>query len=83
MKMLTEQERSMTHIAYGSGGASAGKVTLDAILAPANMALDVLREWRRRHRSRLELASYSYHERNDLGFSADWDAEIQKPFWSK
>lgn len=73
----------MTHIAYGSGGASAGKATLYAFLALAEMAVDVLREWRRRYRSRLELASYSYHERNDIGFSADWDAEIQKPFWRK
>ena len=36
-----------------------------------------------RHRSRLELASYSHDQRKDLGFSADLDCEITKPFWKR
>jgi len=37
--------------------------------------------WWHRYRSRLELASYSHDQRKDLGFSADVDGEIAKPFW--
>jgi uncharacterized protein YjiS (DUF1127 family) len=43
----------------------------------------LVREWWRRYRSRLELASYSHDQRKDLGFSADVDGEIAKPFWKK
>ena len=46
-------------------------------------AYALIREWRRRARSRLELASYSREERKDLGFAANLDAEIAKPFWRK
>ena len=45
--------------------------------------LALLREWRRRSRSRWELSSYSYHERADLGFAPEFDAELTKPFWRK
>jgi uncharacterized protein YjiS (DUF1127 family) len=41
----------------------------------------LVREWWRRYRSRLELASYSHDQWKDLGFSADVDCEIAKPFW--
>jgi len=41
----------------------------------------LVREWWHRYRSRLELASYSNDQRKDLGFSADVDGEIAKPFW--
>ena len=73
----------MPDIAYRSRSASAENTTLTAILAMAKMAGAVVREWRRRYRSRRELALYSYHERNDLPFAADVDAEITKPFWRK
>ena len=43
----------------------------------------LVREWWRRYRSRLELASYWHDQRKDLGFSADVDGEIAKPFWKK
>ena len=43
----------------------------------------LLREWHRRSRSRFELSNYSYHERADLGFAAELDAELSKPFWRK
>jgi uncharacterized protein YjiS (DUF1127 family) len=43
----------------------------------------LVQEWWRRYRSRLEIASYSHDERKDLGFSADVDGEIAKPFWKK
>jgi uncharacterized protein YjiS (DUF1127 family) len=46
-------------------------------------AYALVREWWRRYRSRLELASYSHDQRKDLGFSADVDGEIAKPFWKK
>ena len=52
------------------------------ILALLRRTAGVLREWHRRYRSRYELASYSLHERADLGFAASsLDAEIAKPFW--
>jgi uncharacterized protein YjiS (DUF1127 family) len=43
----------------------------------------VVREWRRRARSRAELAMYSQGERADLGYAAELDAEIGKPFWRR
>jgi uncharacterized protein YjiS (DUF1127 family) len=43
----------------------------------------LVREWWHRYRSRLELASYSHDQRKDLGFSADVNGEIAKPFWKK
>jgi uncharacterized protein YjiS (DUF1127 family) len=43
----------------------------------------LVRDWWQRYRSRLELASYSHDQRKDLGFSADVDGEIAKPFWKK
>jgi len=46
-------------------------------------ACALVREWRRRSRSRWELASYTYDERRDLGFAAEVDDEIAKPFWRK
>jgi uncharacterized protein YjiS (DUF1127 family) len=49
--------------------------------AAGTSAYALVREWWRRYRSRLELASYSYDQRKDFGFSADVDGEIVKPFW--
>ena len=43
----------------------------------------LVRDCWHRYRSRLELASYSHDQRKDLGFSADVDGEIAKPFWKK
>jgi len=43
----------------------------------------LVREWWHRYRSRLELASFSNDQRKDLGFSADVDGEIAKPFWKR
>ena len=40
----------------------------------------LVREWWRRYRSRLELASYWHDQRKDLGFSADVDAKSQSRF---
>ena len=73
----------MTDIAYSFRSSSPKGATLASITAMAKMAVEVLREWRHCYRSRRELAMYSYHERSDLGFSADADAEISKPFWRK
>ena len=49
--------------------------------AMVNEAYALTREWWCRYRSRLELASYSYDQRKDFGYSADVDGEIAKPFW--
>jgi len=54
-------------------------VTTDSMCTPYAS----IREWWRRYRSRLELASYSHDQRKDFGFSADVDGEIAKPFWEK
>ena len=53
--------------------------TMDAMGTPYAL----VRDWWHRYRSRLELASYSHDQRKDLGFSADVDGEIAKPFWKK
>jgi len=55
----------------------------NSFLRAIRAAIGVAREWRRRYRSRCELASYAYYERSDLGFAAELDAEIAKPFWRK
>src|SRR5262245_61374939 len=49
--------------------------------ALAKSAVALIREWHRRYRSRLELAAYGHHERGDLGYAAELDAEVAKPFW--
>ena len=71
----------MTDIAYSRYGLFPKEPTLTTITAMSRMALKVMYEWRRRYRSRQELALYSYHERNDLSDAADVEAEILKPFW--
>jgi len=38
-------------------------------------------KWRRLHRERRQLASLSGHERYELSFIGDVNAEIAKPFW--
>lgn len=73
----------MTDLVYSRRSACSKKATLSAIVAMAKMAVEIVREWRHRYRSRRELALYSYHERKDLGFAADIDAEIARPFWRK
>ena len=57
--------------------------TSNPVLALLRRTTGFVREWHRRYRSRAELASYSWHERADLGFAAPLDAEIAKPFWRK
>lgn len=56
------------------------KSTQTFILVWAKMAFYVVREYRRRYRSRRELALLSYHERDDIG-AGNANAEIAKPFW--
>jgi uncharacterized protein YjiS (DUF1127 family) len=73
----------MTDVAYRCSSPSPKGATLTAITAMAKMAIKVIGEWRHRYRSRRELALYSYHERSDLSFAADVEAEISKPFWSE
>ena len=61
-----------------------GQISPKRVLASRIIgALALVSEWRRRYRSRRELALYSHYERNDLSFAAEVDAEIQKSFWKK
>ena len=69
----------MADIAFSTRNGS-DKPTLTLNLTWAKMAFEAVHEWRRRYRSRRELASLSYHERDDLGASRV-NAEIAKPFW--
>jgi uncharacterized protein YjiS (DUF1127 family) len=82
-KSELSQEKKMTDIAYFRRSAFAEHVRLSSIDTIAKAVVEVLREWRRRARSRKELAMYSYHERNDIRGAAQVDAEIMKPFWQK
>jgi uncharacterized protein YjiS (DUF1127 family) len=74
-----KQERKMVDITFSSRNGS-HKPAQILILVWAKVAFDVVREWRRRYRSRGELASLSYHERDDIG-AGDANAELAKPFW--
>jgi len=76
-----KQERKMVDIAFGTRKGS-DKPTLTLNPTWAKMAFKVVREWWRRHHSRRELASLSYHERDDLG-AGRVNAEIAKPFWTE
>ena len=73
----------MTDIAFISRNGLHDRHTFSLIVTPVGTAFEVLREWRRRSRSRQELALFSRYERNDLPLSGDVDAEIAKPFWKK
>jgi pimeloyl-ACP methyl ester carboxylesterase/uncharacterized protein YjiS (DUF1127 family) len=77
------QEAQMTDIVSHGHNAAREQPTVNLILATVRIVTEVLREWRRRYRSRWELAQYAYHERSDLGFARELDAEIAKPFWRK
>jgi len=86
IKQLEEQEIKMSDTVFFTQAASQASLAKSAgtrVLAFAAAICAVLREWRCRSRSRRELASYSYYERNDLSFAAEVDAEIGKPFWKK
>jgi uncharacterized protein YjiS (DUF1127 family) len=78
-----EQGRNMTHIALIGHNGYYDKRPLFLVGVRAKTAFEVLGEWRRRYRTRQELAQYSYHERNDLSVAGDVDAEIAKPFWKR
>lgn len=73
----------MIDIAFVGRNGSYDKRPLPLIVSLARTAWEVLNEWRRRYRTRQELALYSYHERNDFPFAGNIDAEIAKPFWKR
>ena len=52
-----------------------------SVITLFSLAADVLRQWLRNRRERRELASFSAHDRYEIGFNGDVDAEIAKPFW--
>lgn len=43
--------------------------------------IEMLSEWRRRIKSRRELATLSYSDLKDIGYPAYAEAEKAKPFW--
>ena len=51
------------------------------IIAILTFAAATLGKWRRNYSERRELASLSAHERYELSFVGDVNAEIAKPFW--
>jgi uncharacterized protein YjiS (DUF1127 family) len=71
----------MTDISYSRHSVHIESATLTAIVTVAKTAIEVVRRWRQNYRSRRELAMYSHHERSDLNFACDVDAELAKPFW--
>jgi uncharacterized protein YjiS (DUF1127 family) len=77
----------MTDISYSNQSISSENATqttiLDIAKAMANSTAETLSEWRHNYRSRRELAAYSRHERCDIGYASNIDAEIAKPFWKK
>jgi uncharacterized protein YjiS (DUF1127 family) len=44
---------------------------------------EIILEWKRRARSRRELARLSYLDIKDIGYPATVEAEKTKPFWRK
>lgn len=42
---------------------------------------EIIGEWRRRARSRRELAMLGQVDRHDLSYRFDLNAEMRKPFW--
>jgi uncharacterized protein YjiS (DUF1127 family) len=46
-----------------------------------NRLIGIVREWRRRARSRNELATLSSHYLKDIGYPPSLSVEISKPFW--
>ena len=62
---------------------SAGNVfgSRDFIRLLRRRPIGTIREWRRRTRSRHELAALSDSDLRDIGYPAEAKAEIQKPFW--
>jgi uncharacterized protein YjiS (DUF1127 family) len=49
--------------------------------SPQRRFLEILREWRRRMRSRSELAALTDLDLKDIGYPAHAEAEKTKPFW--
>jgi len=73
----------MADFSYDSRGLRTESALATAVMSLARRTIETLRLWRHNHRSRQELASYSFLERKDVGYAADVEAEIAKPFWKK
>lgn len=75
----------MSDTTFSSHGQTRQPVASAAACMIAMLGLGgaLVSEWCRRSRSRWELALYSHQERGDLGFAAELDSEISKPFWRK
>jgi uncharacterized protein YjiS (DUF1127 family) len=56
-------------------------VTSDFVGPLWKRLLDQIAVWRQRISSRRELANMSELERRDIGYPAELDAEMRKPFW--
>jgi uncharacterized protein YjiS (DUF1127 family) len=64
---------------------SAPKVELPGeLIGPARKRfIEIILEWRRRMRSRSELAALSDLDLKDIGYPAAVAAEVNKPFWRR
>ena len=64
--------------APGSGGYQYSSITFKFISA----VIDTLNEWRRRQRTRRQLAALNSHMLRDIGISSEQQfVESNKPFW--
>ena len=52
-----------------------------AVASPGGGLLDTVRLWRKRMRTRRELAFLSAADLRDIGYPAAVQAEMHKPFW--
>jgi len=71
----------MSDITFSRRAVPATLSMRNAIVEAGTTIGRVARQWLHNYRSRRELATYSRHERADLNFAAEADAELIKPFW--
>jgi uncharacterized protein YjiS (DUF1127 family) len=76
--------RSVSSQSASSHSVSSQRNTIAARPAASSLGgrlLDTVRLWRKRMRTRRELAYLSYADLRDIGYPAAVQAEIHKPFW--
>jgi uncharacterized protein YjiS (DUF1127 family) len=61
--------------------ASIGQGEIPMLTTTFKQTREIIGEWRRRSRSRRELAMLGSAERNDLAYRFDVTAEMHKRFW--
>ena len=85
MTMHSVTSRDVSSNSVSSPGVSSrGAFTSEAPLAVSSAGgrlLHTVRLWRKRIRTRRELAYLSYADLRDIGYPAAVQAELHKPFW--